>query len=93
MTASADLIISERDGVLLVANRAITADRNANKYFVHHVDGETVTKVEVTIGMRDGSYTEVTSGLVAGDEVAVDYVEEGFPFGPGQGNGSGPFGR
>ena len=93
MTASADLIIAERDGVLLVANRAITADRSAGKYFVHLVDGETVTKVEVTIGMRDGIYTEITSGLAAGDEVAIDYVEEGFPFGPGQENGGGPFGR
>jgi HlyD family secretion protein len=87
MTANAELITSERDGVLLVANRAITVDRDENKYFVHRVDGETISKTEVTIGVRDGSYTEITSGLQQGDTVIIDYAQSDFPFGPGQGQG------
>jgi HlyD family secretion protein len=82
MTANAELITTERDGVLLVANRAITVDRDEGKYFVHRVDGETVSRTEVTIGMRDGSYTEVTSGLQEGDSVVIDYAQSDFPFGP-----------
>jgi multidrug efflux pump subunit AcrA (membrane-fusion protein) len=87
MTANADLITSERDGVLLVPNRAIIADRSANKYHVYLDKGGELSKVEVTIGLRDDKYTEITGGLREGDNVAVDYVEESFPFGPGQGRG------
>ncbi len=84
MTANAELITSEREGVLLVANRAITVDRKESKYYVHRVDGETVSKTEVTIGLRDGSFTEITSGLQEGDSVVIDYAQSNFPFGPGQ---------
>jgi HlyD family secretion protein len=86
MTANAELITSQRDGVLLVANRAITVDRGAGKYYVYRVEGETVSKAEVTVGLRDGSYSEITSGLEEGDKVVVDYEQEGFHFGPGQDN-------
>ena len=82
MTANARLITSARRDVLLVSNRAITADRQAGKYYVYRVDGDTVTKTEVTIGLRDDSYTEIRSGLSEGDEVALNYEEDGFPFGP-----------
>jgi HlyD family secretion protein len=71
MTANAELKSSEREGVLLVPNRAITADRQVGKYHVNKVDGDEVTKVEVTIGLRDGSYTEITSGLQEGDQVSI----------------------
>ena len=41
------------------------------------------------IGLRDRSYTEITSGLQEGDPVVVDYVEQqGLPFGPGGRSGS-----
>jgi HlyD family secretion protein len=88
MTANADLITSERDGVLLVANRAITIDRDETKYYVYRVDGETITKAEVTVGLRDGSYTEITSGLQEGDSVVIDYEQSELPFGPGSSQGS-----
>jgi HlyD family secretion protein len=87
MTANAELITSERDGVLLVANRAITVDRDESKYYVHRVDGENISKTEVTIGLRDSRYTEVTSGLREGDSVVIDYAQSDFPFGPGSGQG------
>ena len=82
MTANAQLITAQRDHVLLAPNRAITADRQAGKYYVYRLDGDTVTKTEVTIGLRDDSYTEIRSGLSEGDEVALNYEEDGFPFGP-----------
>jgi HlyD family secretion protein len=90
MTANAELITAERNGVLLVSNRAITADRSADKYYVHRVEGDDVTEVEVTIGLRDGNYTEVTSGLQEGEQVIIDYQQGGLTFGPGQG---GPMGH
>lgn len=84
MTANANLVTDERTDVLLVANRAISVDREASKYYVYRVEGETVSKVEITIGMRDKSYTEVTGGLEEGNQLAIGYDEQdGLPFGPG----------
>jgi HlyD family secretion protein len=81
MTANAQLITAQRDQVLLVPNRAITADRQAGKYYAYRVDGDTVTKVEVTIGLRDDSYTEIRSGLSEGDKVALNYEQSRSLFG------------
>lgn len=90
MTANAELVTANRENVLLVPNRAITADRQAGKYYVNLVQGDTVVKTEVTIGLRDQNYTEITSGLEEGDQLAIGEVEEGLLFGPGQGQGQGP---
>jgi multidrug efflux pump subunit AcrA (membrane-fusion protein) len=75
MTADADLITSRRTDVLLVANKAITADRDAGAYYVYRVEGDDVTKVEVTIGLRDKSYTEIVNGLREGDKLVIGYSE------------------
>ena len=83
MTANADLITEKREDVILVPNRAITADRANGTYSVRRIDGEEITEVSVAIGMRDTQYTEITSGLQAGDKVSIAEVEAGFAFGPG----------
>ena len=90
MTANADLITSRREDVLLVANRAITADRDAGTYHVYRIKGDTVEKVEIAVGLRDNRYTEITAGLQEGDELVIGYVQETLSFGPGQG---GPMGH
>lgn len=92
MTANAELITANRKGVLLVPNRAITADRQAGKYYVNLVQSDTVARTEVTIGLRDRDYTEIISGLVKGDELVTGDFEEGLPFGPGHEPGPGFFG-
>ncbi|HUT18247.1 MAG TPA: efflux RND transporter periplasmic adaptor subunit [Anaerolineae bacterium] len=80
MTANADLTTAQREGVLLVPNRAITADREAGRYYVNKiVDGE-IVKTEVTIGLRDDALTEITSGLSAGDQVFTGTIEAGLDF-------------
>jgi HlyD family secretion protein len=90
LTANADVITAEHDAVLLVPNAAITADRQAGTYTVKRVTGEkdgrpVVEEVQVTIGLRDGNFTEVTSGLAEGDQVLVGQLKaptQGFgPFG------------
>jgi HlyD family secretion protein len=74
MTANADLITGSRENVLLVPNQAITADRDEGTYYVYRVSGEDVREVRVTIGLRDRTHTEITSGLQEGDEVVIDYA-------------------
>lgn len=76
MTANADLITANRENVLLVATSALTADRDTGQYFVSVVktDG-TAEQVEVTIGLRDSQFTQITSGLDAGAEVVIGGIE------------------
>ena len=100
MTANANLITGEREGVLLVPNAAINADRSAGTFSVNLVridaDGNvTVEEIEVTIGLRDANNTQITSGLQEGDEIMIGNVLPIFEFGPGNDGGGGrggPFG-
>lgn len=100
MTANADLVTNNLEDVLLVPNAAIRADRETSTYsvnkFVTADDGtETVEEVPVTIGLRDGRYTQITSGLEEGDELLVGDVPPRFQFGNGDGppeGGGPPFG-
>lgn len=80
MTANADLITAQRKNVLLVPNRAIIADRQENKYYVNLVQGDTINKVQVTIGLRDSGYTEIVDGIQEGDQVYIGEVSEGIDF-------------
>ncbi len=95
MSASGRLITAARSDVLLVPNRAILADRQTGRYYVNLLTGAdlatgTLSQVEVTIGLRDSQYTEITSGLAAGDRLVIgDFsaLEEATPAGPFQGLG------
>ena len=89
MTANADLMVASRQDVLLVPNAAINADRVSNSYSVNRVENQTIEEVEITIGLRDGNYTQITGGLQAGDQVMVGNAIPVREFGPGRG---GPFG-
>jgi HlyD family secretion protein len=71
MTANAELMAVTQENVLLVPNWAIVADRETGTYYVNRVDDDALTRVEVTIGLRDARYTEVTSGLQEGDRVST----------------------
>jgi multidrug efflux pump subunit AcrA (membrane-fusion protein) len=83
MTANADLVTAERKDVLLVPNRAITADRETGTYYVNRIDGEHTEQVQVTIGLRDSQYTEIISGLQEGDSVSIAEAKNELRFGPG----------
>jgi HlyD family secretion protein len=82
MTANATLTTDERQNVLLVPNRAIAVDRQTNKYTVKRVDGDKTTETEVTIGLRDSDFTQITSGLQEGDQVSIAETKEELRFGP-----------
>ncbi len=96
MTANADLITDVGENVLLVPNSAVTADRENGTFSVNVVhtgaDGsKTVNEVEVTIGLKDNDYTQITSGLVEGDELVLgEFTAPTIDFGGGGGRGDGP---
>ncbi|MEJ2753030.1 MAG: efflux RND transporter periplasmic adaptor subunit [Chloroflexota bacterium] len=76
MTADAQLITDQKQDVLLVPNAAVTADRQAGTYSVNLVVGDQdgrplVEEREVEIGLKDKNFTEILSGLSAGDIVQI----------------------
>ncbi len=84
MTANVQLITSQRDGILLVPNRAIQVNRANGTYTVNRVNGEATEAVEVTVGLRDGQYTQITGGLAEGDQVMIGNSVPTVRFGPGE---------
>lgn len=88
MTANADLTTAQHKGVLLVPNRAITADRQAGRYYVNKVVDGQLVEAEVTIGLRDDVFTEITSGLSTGDQVYTGTIEAGIDFRSGPPSGA-----
>ena len=69
--ANAKVVARSLQGVLLVPNRAITADRQTGKYFVSRLQGQQTAQVEVKIGLRDESSTQVIEGLQEGDKLVL----------------------
>lgn len=72
MTSNVDLITEQVAEALLVPNRAIIADREANRYYVLQQDASGVsTTVEVQIGLRDDEHTQIVEGLALGDTLEM----------------------
>lgn len=83
MTANANLVTSETRNVLLAPSQAINANRESGIYTVNLLVGEEVETTPVTIGLRDNRYTEIKSGLQAGDQLLIsNSAPVGNLFGP-----------
>jgi HlyD family secretion protein len=74
MTAEANIIVNQRQGVVRVPNAYIRLDRRTNEAFVEVQNPETqdFEEVSVVLGLRGESFSEVTSGLTAGDVIRAD---------------------
>ena len=72
MTANAAIIVEQRENVLILPNWAVRRDRDAGKAFVTVVgaDGQP-QEVEVQIGLRGETQTEIVSGVSEGQTVAA----------------------
>lgn len=68
MSASADIIISERSNVLLVPSQAIKKDSQGNQVVRVMVD-EKIQEKPVATGISNGLETEIVSGLSEGEIV------------------------
>jgi len=68
MSATADIIITERNGVLLVPNRAISQDSQGN-HVVEVMVNDQIEERAVDIGISDGFQTEIVDGLEEGEVV------------------------
>jgi HlyD family secretion protein len=94
MTANIDMVVGSAEDALLVPNRAITADRQADQYFVtRKLPDGTIQRLEVRIGLRNESQTQIVEGLNEGDVVVLPELPvPGSSFEPPFGGG-GSFGE
>lgn len=77
MFASADIVVEEKQGIVLPLSAITTA---AGKTVARKVENGVVRLVPVETGIQDGQVIEIVSGLAAGDEVVAKagaYVRDG----------------
>ena len=73
MTANAEILLDEHKGVLTVPENAVMYDnqKKASVEIPDKKEKEGKRKVPVTVGLSNGSVTEVLSGLKEGDQVVL----------------------
>jgi HlyD family secretion protein len=71
MTTNVDIVTERREQVLLVPNRYVRIDRTTGKAYVDRATGDQVQPIEIQIGLRDESFSEVLAGLQEGDTVVL----------------------
>jgi HlyD family secretion protein len=71
MSATATILASTRDNVLLVPNRAVQIERDSGQTFVEQLTDGIPQKVEVRLGLRTEQQSEVRDGLTEGDQVII----------------------
>ena len=73
MTANAEILLDEHKGVLSVPENAVMYDpqKNATVEIPDKRQKEGKRKIAVTVGLSNGSVTEILSGLKEGDQVIL----------------------
>jgi HlyD family secretion protein len=74
LNASVDVIDSEANGVLLVPQEAVR-DLGDNQYAVFVLENNQLSLKMVEIGLTDGTYTEIRSGLSQGELVSTGITQ------------------
>jgi HlyD family secretion protein len=81
MSANASIVVQEVDDVLIVPNWAVRLDRESGNAFVlKKMDDGMTEEVIVETGLRNEQFSELVSGLQAGDVVVVTTEREAFSF-------------
>ncbi len=81
MTATANIETRRLEEAVVIPNRAIQTERGPDgaTLFVEKLDEEgNPVRVEIEIGLRDGSTTEVLAGLEAGDQILIRSLPDTF---------------
>jgi HlyD family secretion protein len=73
MTANAEILLDEHKGVLTVPENAVVYDnqKNASVEVPDKSKKDGQRKVDVKVGLSNGSVTEIVSGLKEGDQVVL----------------------
>jgi HlyD family secretion protein len=73
MTANLNIVVGRRQDVLLVPALAVQQSDQGNVVLVQDKPDEPAVATPVQIGLSDGTYVEIVSGLIEGDRVLVEY--------------------
>ena len=71
MTARTSIVVDHRAGVLRAPNWAIRTDAQSGKTYLTVKNGSGIQDIEVKLGVRDDTYSEVLSGAQAGQTVVA----------------------
>ena len=74
LSASADIVLTEEEGALVIPNAAI--QHSGDKPIVMVRQGEKFVEREIEVGPRSGTEAIVLAGLEAGDEIAMKPVPQ-----------------
>jgi HlyD family secretion protein len=86
MTANLSIVVGRRENALLVPALAVQQSEEGNVVMVQDTPQGTPVAMPVQVGLSDGTYVEIVSGLVEGDRVVAEYQasqEQFFGFGGG----------
>ena len=74
MTANAEILLDEHKGVLTVPENAVSYDnqKNASVQVPDRKQKDGMRKLPVTVGLSNGSVTEIVSGLSEGEQVVLE---------------------
>ena len=75
MSAKCSVVLEKAEGVIAVANEAITEQNNKKYVTVKSSDG-TTKEIEIEVGIENDAYTEVKNGLNEGDIVLIEETQE-----------------
>ena len=78
MTATAEIVVAEARDVVLAPNWAIRRDRDSGLAYAAVLRNGQIEDVAVMLGLRNETYSQIITGLAAGDVVAVDTTREQF---------------
>jgi HlyD family secretion protein len=71
MSATATIISSTRENVLLIPNRSVQLERETGRTFVERLADGQPQRVEVRLGLRNEQLAEVREGLADNDQLAI----------------------
>nr|WP_290666264.1 efflux RND transporter periplasmic adaptor subunit [Ardenticatena sp.] len=75
MTGNAQIVTQVLEDVLIIPNRAISIDRTTGKLSVWKIENGTPVSVEIAIGLRGDTHSEVIAGLEEGDIVIIPSID------------------
>jgi multidrug efflux pump subunit AcrA (membrane-fusion protein) len=90
LTATANIVVQQKDDVLMVPNRAIKVTRNVRTVSVQGASA--VEQREVAVGMSNDQFTEITAGLNEGERVIIATTATNNPLSGALSGGGSTFG-
>ena len=85
-SANASIVVDQKDSVLAVREALLQFDRKTQKPFVEVLTGEnTYERRDVELGISDGIFAEVLSGISAEDKIKIWNKTEPLPGAEGEG--------